>query len=107
LLFLVIVVRLVPLRPLQQVRSVCRCQFFVRVVGNKVAAAQQERQRKPPRPPLAGMAAPPGMMDGLQRATSAGRPVVLPQGDSWASGGIMTGSPAGPAGNAAAWYPPT
>ncbi|EFN51831.1 hypothetical protein CHLNCDRAFT_139682 [Chlorella variabilis] len=33
---------------LKQVRAVCRRQFFVRVCGNKVAAAQQEQQRKAP-----------------------------------------------------------
>lgn len=54
-----------------QVRAVCRRQFYVRTAGNKVAAAQQEQQRHVAPPPHAAP----------ERSLSAGRAVVLPQGD--------------------------
>lgn len=68
---------------LPQVRAVCRRQFFVRTVGSKVAAQQETARRAAPPPP------PPQRPHEVQRTPSTGRPVVLPQGDSWASAGIV------------------
>lgn len=59
-----------------QVRSVSRRQFYVRTCGNKVAVLQQEQQRRaPPPPPRLEQ------QHDMARTLSAGRPVVLPQGD--------------------------
>lgn len=69
-----------------QVRAVSRRQFFVRTIGNKVAVLQQEAQRSVPQQPQQqqqyGARGP-----DVQRSLSAGRAVVLPQGDRWALGG--------------------
>ena len=77
-----------------QVRALCRRQFYVRTIGNKVAAAQQEQQRRgpPPVPPMANLQAQGSGGAGVQRSLSAGRPVLLPQGDSWSNAGIIANS---------------
>ncbi|KAL4433713.1 hypothetical protein ABPG75_000154 [Micractinium tetrahymenae] len=96
---------------LKQVRAVCRRQFFIRALAPKIAAAQQEqreqaRRSAPPAPLLHAQHAP----QDVQRTLSAGRPVVLPQGDSWANAGIIAsagggGGGGGDGGSSSLWYP--
>jgi hypothetical protein len=95
------------------VRALCRRQFYVRTIGNKVAAAQQEQQRRAPPPPLPSMASTRVQGGGtaeMQRTLSAGRPVMLPQGDSWSNAGIIANSreqpqAGGGGGGGGGWYP--
>ena len=58
-----------------QVRAVSRRQFFVRTIGNKVAVAQKSAGPPPPQQ---------AQLPHVSRQISAGRAVVLPQGDRWA-----------------------
>ena len=93
--------------PSPQVRAVCRRQFFIRALAPKIAAAQQEqreaaRRGAPPAPPPHAQHAP----QDVQRSLSAGRPVVLPQGDSWANAGIIASGGSG-GGSSSGWYPAT
>ena len=57
-----------------QIRSLCRKQFFARALGNKVAARQHNQR------------APASSQHGRQPAA-----VQMPQGDSWASPGVLGG----------------
>ena len=59
-----------------QVRTLCRRQFYVRALGNKVAACQHAHHRGGP---TRGFDAP-----GQQQ-----RHVQMPQGDSWSNTGIL------------------
>ena len=61
---------------LLQVRALCRRQFFVRALGNKVAACQHAHHRGAPARPLG--ASSPGQQH-----------VQMPQGDSWSNTGIL------------------
>jgi hypothetical protein len=69
-----------------QVRAAGLRQFALRVLGSKLAA-QQEQQRRQQAATAAhageGPAAP-----WAARGPPAALPVVLPQGDSWSSGGV-------------------
>ena len=84
---------------LLQVRAVSRRQFFVRTLGNKVAVAQQQQQeqQRHQRPQQQQQQAPRpgGAPGGVQRTLSAGRPVSLPVGDSWARTGLLPPSGGG------------
>ncbi|KAK9787367.1 hypothetical protein WJX73_002163 [Symbiochloris irregularis] len=67
---------------LKQIRTLCRRQFFVRALGNKVAGCQHtHRQRGSSSGGGGGFGAP-------TAATS--QHVQMPQGDSWSNTGILT-----------------
>ncbi len=91
----------------------CRRQFFIRALAPKIAAAQQEqrevaRQGGPPALSLQAQRAGRSTPADMQRTLSAGRPVVLPQGDSWANAGIIASSgSSGGGGGGRVWYPST